>query len=349
MWALRRVASNRDLMAHVFIIAEAGVNHNGSLALALQLVEAAKASGADAVKFQTFRANRLATRSAHKAAYQERTTANTESQFEMLQRLELGADAHERLIEHCKRVGIQFLSSPFDAESADLLATMGIASFKVPSGEITNLPFLEHVGRKGRPVILSTGMSTLGEVEEAVHVLQLAGAPQVTLLHCVTEYPAPYAEVNLRAMHTLKCAFGLPVGYSDHTPGIAIAIAAAALGAEVIEKHITLDRLLPGPDHAASLEPAELREMIESIRQVEAALGTGIKSPAPCELSSLSVARKSVVTARALPAGHRLAAGDLVIKRPGNGLAPKLLPTLIGRTLGVGLAEDELIRWEHLI
>lgn len=335
-------------MPHVFIIAEAGVNHNGSLDLALQLVDAAKASGADAVKFQTFRADMLATRSAHKAPYQERTTASSESQFEMLQRLELDAAAHQRLIEHSREIGIQFLSSPFDAQSADLLATMDVPLFKVPSGEITNLPFLQHVARKGRPVILSTGMSTLGEVEEAVHVLQDAGASQLTLLHCVTEYPAPYAEVNLRAMQTLKRAFGLPVGYSDHTPGIDIAIAAVALGAEVIEKHFTLDRSLPGPDHAASLEPGELQQMVAAIRHVEVALGTGIKAPAPCELPNLSVARKSVVAARSLPAGHQIATGDVDVKRPGNGLAPKFLPALIGRTLRVSLAKDEVISWNHL-
>jgi N-acetylneuraminate synthase len=335
-------------MANVFIIAEAGVNHNGSLDLALRLVDAAKASGADAVKFQTFRAELLVTRSAHKAPYQGRTTATTESQFEMLRRLELDAAAHRRLIDHCQDVGIQFLSSPFDIESADLLAAMNVPLYKVPSGEITNLPFLQHLARKGRPLILSTGMSTLGEVEEAVRVLQSAGAPQVTLLHCVTEYPAPYAEVNLRAMQTLKVAFGLPVGYSDHAPGIFIGIAAVALGAEVIEKHFTLDRSLPGPDHAASLEPAELQQMVAAIRQVESALGTGIKAPAPCELPNLPVARKSVVAARSLPAGHQLAATDLDIKRPGNGLAPKFLPALIGRTLGKAVVRDELIVWNHL-
>jgi N,N'-diacetyllegionaminate synthase len=336
-------------MPPVFIIAEAGVNHNGSLDLALRLVDAAKACGADAVKFQTFRADLLATRSAHKAPYQERTTAHAESQFEMLQRLELDALAHKRLIEHCRQIGIQFLSSPFDAQSADLLATMDVPLYKVPSGEITNLPFLQHLARKGRPLILSTGMSTLGEVEEAVNILQAAGASKLTLLHCVTEYPAPYAEVNLRAMHTLKSAFGLPVGYSDHTPGIDIAIAAVALGAEVIEKHLTLDRSLPGPDHAASLEPSELQQMVVAIRHVEAAVGTGIKAPAPCELPNLSVARKSVVAARLLPAGHQLRIGDLDIKRPGNGLAPKLLPELIGRTLRAGLAKDEIISWDHLV
>jgi N-acetylneuraminate synthase len=335
-------------MPHAFIIAEAGVNHNGSLDLALRLVDAAKASGADAVKFQTFRADLLATRSARKAPYQERTTANAESQFEMLQRLELDAAAHQCLIDHCRQIGIQFLSSPFDTKSADLLAAMDVPLYKVPSGEITNLPFLQHLAGKGRPLILSTGMSTLGEVEEAVHVLQASGATQLTLLHCVTEYPAPYAEVNLRAMQTLKAAFGLPVGYSDHTPGIDIAIAAVALGAEVIEKHFTLDRSLPGPDHAASLEPVELRQMVLSIRHVEVALGTGIKAPAPCELPNLPIARKSVVAARSLPAGHQLAVGDLDIKRPGNGIAPKLLPALLGRTLRASVAKDEIINWNHL-
>jgi N-acetylneuraminate synthase len=335
-------------MSHVYIIAEAGVNHNGSLDLAFKLIEAAKDCGADAVKFQSFRADLLATRSAHKAAYQERTTQKSESQFDMLKRLELDAEAHQKLIAHCKQTGIEFLSSPFDEASADLLDTFGIASFKVPSGEITNLPFLEHIGRKRRPVILSTGMSTLGDVEDAVRVLRSAGVSQLTLLHCVTEYPAPYAEVNLRAMNTLKCAFNLPVGYSDHTPGIDISIAAAALGAEVIEKHLTLDRSLPGPDHAASLEPAELKEMIASIRRVEQALGTGIKAPTACEIPNISVARKSVVAARTLPAGHQLTAKDLTIKRPGNGLAPKLLPELVGRTLKTALEQDQLVRWEYL-
>jgi len=335
-------------MPQIFIIAEAGVNHNGSVDLALELIDSAKASGADAVKFQTFRADKLATRSAHKAAYQERTTASEESQFEMLERLELDTETHKRLIEHCCQVGIQFLSSPFDAESADLLAKMDIPLFKIPSGEITNLPFLDHVARKGRPIILSTGMSTLGEIEEALTVLRAAGNRQITLLHCVTEYPAPYAEVNLRAMNTLKAAFGLPVGYSDHTPGIEIPIAAAALGAAVIEKHFTVDRSLAGPDHAASLEPNELGQMVTAIRHVEAALGDGIKAPARCELPNISVARKSVVAARSLIAGQRLTSDDLDIKRPGNGIAPRLKPMLIGRTLSSGVEKDEVLRWDHL-
>lgn len=335
-------------MPRVFIIAEAGVNHNGSLPLALQLVDAAKASGADAVKFQTFRADLLATGTAQKATYQKRTTASMESQLQMLRRLELDMEAHHRILEHCQQIGIQFLSSPFDMESADLLEKLNVALYKIPSGEITNLPFLQHLARKGRPLILSTGMSTLGEVEEAVNVLRAAGASQITLLHCVTEYPAPYAEVNLRAMQTLKSAFGLPVGYSDHTPGIDIAVAAVALGAEVIEKHFTLDRSMPGPDHAASLEPIELQQMVAGIRHVEAALGTGIKAPAPCELPNLPIARKSVVAARSLPSGHQLTPGDLDIKRPGSGLAPKLIPALVGRTLRADLVEDELIDWSHL-
>jgi N,N'-diacetyllegionaminate synthase len=335
-------------MAHVFIIAEAGVNHNGSLDLALQLVDAAKASGANAVKFQTFRADQLATRGAHKAAYQERTTAESETQFEMLQRLELGAVAHRRIIEHCRESGIQFLSSPFDIQSVDLLDSLNVSLYKVPSGEITNLPFLRHVAEKGKPIILSTGMSTLGEVEEAIQVLRDAGAKQLTLLHCVTEYPAPYGEVNLRAMQTLKLAFGLPVGYSDHTSGIEISIAATALGAEMIEKHFTLDRSLPGPDHAASLEPEELKDMVTAIRNVEAALGSGIKEPAPCELPNISVARKSIVAAKSLPAGHRLEAEDLEIKRPGDGLPSKFLPALLGRTLRAGIDRDAVIRWDHL-
>lgn len=335
-------------MSRVFIIAEAGVNHNGSLDMALQLVDAAKQSGADAVKFQSFKADQLATRSAHKAAYQERTTSQAESQFDMLKRLELDRAAHERILRHCEDRGIQFLSSPFDLPSIDLLAEMNLPVYKVPSGELTNEPYLRKIGAKGKPVILSTGMATLGEVEEAINTLRAAGAGQLTLLHCVTEYPAPYAEVNLRAMHTLKLAFGLPVGYSDHTPGIEVSIAAAALGAEMIEKHFTLDRSLPGPDHAASLEPGELKAMVTAIRNVEAALGTGIKAPAPCEIPNISVARKSLVAARSLPAGHKLQEQDLNIKRPGNGLAPKLMPALVGRTLRVAVERDALIRWDDL-
>ena len=335
-------------MSQVFIIAEAGVNHNGSLDLALQLIDAAKEAGADAVKFQTFRAQSLAAASAHKAAYQERTTSSSESQLEMLKRLELDESAHRTLIEHCHATGIQFLSSPFDLESADLLAQMDLPLFKIPSGEITNIPYLKLIASKGKPIILSTGMSTLGEVEDALETLRQAGAHDITLLHCVTEYPAPFNEINLRAMATLQTAFRVPVGYSDHTPGIEISIAAVALGAMVIEKHFTLDRNLPGPDHAASLEPAELKQMVSSIRHVEAALGDGIKTPAKCEIPNISVARKSIVAARDLPAGHRVEAGDLAIKRPGNGIPPRQQPDLLGRTLRSDVLKDEILRWDHL-
>ena len=335
-------------MPKSLIIAEAGVNHNGSLDLAFQLIDAAKSAGADAVKFQTFRADALAARSAHKAAYQGRTTSRDESQLEMLRRLELDETAHRRLIAYCESVDIRFLSSPFDHESVDLLAAMNLPIFKVPSGEITNHPFLRHVASKSKPIILSTGMCTLDEVKEAVGVLRGAGASDLTVLHCVTEYPTPYGQVNLRAMLTLKEALGLPVGYSDHTPGIEIPVAAVALGAVVIEKHFTLDRSLPGPDHAASLEPDKLAQMVTSIRHVEESLGDGVKAPAPCEIPNISVARKSVVAARAMSAGHTLQESDLAIKRPGNGLAPKTLPDLVGRTLRVAIGEDELVRWDQL-
>jgi len=335
-------------MPKVYVIAEAGVNHNGSLEIALKLVQAAKASGADAVKFQTFRADLLATASAHKAAYQERTTSATETQFQMLQRLELSPEAHRLIIEECRRVGIQFLSSPFDIESADLLEQLNVPVYKIPSGEITNLPYIRHIAQKGKPVILSTGMSTLGEVEEALTSFREFGASDITLLHCVTEYPAPFKEINLRAMQTMRTAFGLPVGYSDHSPGTEIALAAVALGATVIEKHFTLDRTLPGPDHAASLEPSELRQMITSIRHVEAALGDGIKMPAKCEIANISAARKSLVASRPLSAGHRLKVEDLAIKRPGTGILPRQQQDLVGRVLCCDVQKDELLRWDHL-
>lgn len=336
-------------MSGVFVIAEAGVNHNGSIDLAIELIEAARTAGADAVKFQTFRADQLAARAAIKAPYQERTTSSGESQFAMLRRLELDAAAHRHLLTHCRETGIQFLSSPFDEGSADLLESMDVALYKIPSGEITNLPFLKHLAAKRRPLILSTGMSTLGEVEEAVTTIREGGNPPLTLLHCVTEYPAPYGEINLRAMETLRTAFGLPVGYSDHTPGMEISVAAVALGARVIEKHLTLSRTLPGPDHHASLEPAEFAAMITAIRHTEAALGNGIKAPAVCEIPNRPVARKSLVAARELPAGHMLSAGDLLVRRPGCGLAPKYLPALLGRTLRRAVAEEELINWDHLV
>ncbi len=313
-----------------FLIAEAGVNHNGDLELARRLVDAAADAGANAVKFQTFSADRLATAAAPQADYQRRNTGIEESQYSMLKRLELSEEAHRELLRHCQRRGILFLSSPFDEESADFLETLGLPAFKIPSGEITNTPFLAHIARKGKPIILSTGMSTLDEVRVAVETIRRAGDPPLALLHCVSNYPAAPEDINLRAMATLHEAFCVPVGYSDHTDGVEIALAAVALGACIIEKHFTLDRNLPGPDHKASLEPAELTSLAAAIRRVEAALGDGVKRPAKCEADAARVARKSLVAARDLSAGSVLRREDLAIRRPGTGLPPSALARVVG-------------------
>lgn len=334
----------------VFVIAEAGVNHNGDRRLAERLVDAAKAAGADAVKFQTFKAENIASRAATLAAYQK-PAAKGSSQLEMLKRLELSEADHRALLARCRRAGIQFLSTPFDVESADLLARLGLKVFKLPSGELTNKGLLEHVARLRRPIILSTGMSTLAEVRAAVGWIRRAGGARrapLTLLHCVTEYPAPAGEVNLRAMDTLRKAFGLPVGYSDHTMGIEVSVAAVARGAEVIEKHFTLDRGLPGPDHKASLEPAEFKALVSAVRTVSAALGDGVKRPAPCERKNMAVARKSLVAARDLPRGARLAAADVLVKRPGTGIPPAGLAKALGRALVRAVRRDEVLTWKHL-
>ena len=315
----------------VFVIAEAGVNHNGDLKLARALIDVAVEASADAVKFQTFRADRLATPDAPKAEYQLRTTGNEESQFEMLRRLELSADAHRELQSYCEERGIIFLSTPFDEEAVDLLDELGVPAFKISSGDLTNSPLLEHVARKGKPVILSTGMSELSELIEAVSVLNTAGCETPILLHCVSNYPADPAEANLRAMQTMRSAFDVPVGFSDHTEGIDISLAAVALGACVIEKHFTLDRTLPGPDHRASLEPAELRELVRSIRRVETALGSGRKVPTATEVETAKVARRSLVAARDIPAGTILEREMVVMRRPGTGMLPAMLDKLLGR------------------
>jgi len=315
----------------VFVIAEAGVNHNGDLKLARALIDVAVEASADAVKFQTFRADRLATPDAPKAEYQLRTTGNEESQFEMLRRLELSADAHRELQSYCEERGMIFLSTPFDEEAVDLLDELGVPAFKISSGDLTNSPLLEHVARKGKPVILSTGMSELSELIEAVSVLNTAGCETPILLHCVSNYPADPAEANLRAMQTMRSAFDVPVGFSDHTEGIDISLAAVALGACVIEKHFTLDRTLPGPDHRASLEPAELRELVRSIRRVETALGSGRKVPTATEVETAKVARRSLVAARDIPAGTILEREMVVMRRPGTGMLPAMLDTLLGR------------------
>jgi N-acetylneuraminate synthase/N,N'-diacetyllegionaminate synthase len=334
--------------ALVFIVAEAGVNHNGDPALARRLVDAAAECGADAVKFQTFTVDALLTREAPKAGYQIETTGAEESQREMLARLELGADRLAELRDRAAKHGLIFFSAPFDEASADALEALDVALYKVPSGEITNLPLLRHVAAKGRPVILSTGMATLEEVEQAVAAIRAAGDPPLALLHCLSAYPAPVEEVNLRAMDSLASRFGCPVGFSDHTLGIDVAVAAAARGAAIIEKHLTLDKTLPGPDHRASLDVAEFSAMVRAIRSVESALGDGIKRPMPSEADTRRVARKSLVAARALKAGERVAAGDLASKRPGTGISPAELSRVLGLRLTRDVAADEVIPWEAL-
>jgi len=327
------------------IIAEAGVNHNGDLALARQLIDVAADAGADLVKFQTFSADRLVTTYASKADYQTKTSDAGESQHAMIHRLELTRDMHEALIAHCRSRGIQFFSTGFDPESIDLLVELGLDRFKVPSGEITNLPYLRHVGRYGKPVILSTGMATLGEIEAAIDVIEQAGTPRasITVMHCTTEYPTPMAEVNLRAMQSIHAAFGIAVGYSDHTSGVEVAIAAVAMGASVIEKHFTLDRSLPGPDHKASLEPEELKAMVAAIRNIEIALGDGIKRLTQSEAKNKPIARKSLVASRAIKAGEIFSAQNITTKRPGTGISPMRWDEVMGRTAPRDFVADELI------
>jgi len=331
-----------------FIIAEAGVNHNGRLDLARRLVKKAKQAGADAVKFQTFKAEQLVTLSAPKAEYQQHNAGSVESQFEMLRRLELSPKAHRAVLALCGSSGILFLSSPFDEQSADFLDSLGVAAFKIPSGEITNLPFLVHVACMGKPMIISTGMATLGEVETAVNAVWKAGNHDVILLHCVSNYPADPADINLRAMQTLETAFGIPVGFSDHTPGVEVSLAAVALGACVVEKHFTLDRALPGPDHQSSLEPGELASLVHGIRLVEAALGHGRKEPAASEANTASVARKSLVAACDIPAGATLTETMIAIKRPGTGLPPAMRQYLIGRVARTMISAGTLLTLDVL-
>ncbi|MEW5847183.1 MAG: N-acetylneuraminate synthase [Myxococcota bacterium] len=331
------------------VIAEAGVNHNGDEARAMEMVRVAAAAGADAVKFQTFKTSALVTASARKAAYQVANTGSDDGQKDMLAQLELPREAYARLKAEAERLGIIFLSTPFESESAKLLNDLGVHAFKLPSGEITNHPFLQEVAAMGRPMILSSGMATLEEVEAAVDAVRAAGASSVAMLHCVSSYPAPVEHTNLRAMDSLSDALGIPVGLSDHSMGIDVAIAAVARGGSIIEKHFTLSRSLPGPDHAASLEPGELREMIASIRRVEAALGDGIKRPTPQELDTAIAARKSLVAARALPAGHVLTTGDIAIKRPGSGISPARLREVLGRGLARSVEEDAVLAWSDLV
>lgn len=330
----------------VYIIAEAGVNHNGSFALAKRLALAAKKAGADAVKFQTFKAELLASPSARKAGYQVRTTGKDDSQLAMLRKLELGREAHLKLKVYCRALGIDFLSSPFDLPSADFLLGLGLRFMKIPSGEITNLPLLRKLGASGKPVILSTGMATLAEVGAALKALCAAGARKkdLFLLHCNTEYPTPMRDVNLRAMAAMGKKFGLRYGYSDHTQGIAVPVAAAALGAQMLEKHLTLDNRMKGPDHRASLEPAGFAAMVAGVRAVEEALGDGAKRPTPSERRNAPVARKSLTAAAPIKKGERFTDTNLAAMRPGGGLSPMLWDRVIGRRARRAFAPGEKIK-----
>lgn len=332
------------------IIAEAGVNHNGDLTLAKKLIDKAVDAGVDYVKFQTFKAENIVSKKAEKSKYQTKNTGSDESQFNMIKKLELDKEKHLILIDYCKSKGIKFLSTAFDLNSIDLLLELGIRLFKIPSGEITNLPYLEKIGSLGYPIILSTGMSTLEEIRSALNVLRRSGAhlEDITVLHCNTEYPTPMTDVNLNAMLTIGQEFSVKIGYSDHTLGIEVPIAAVALGAVCIEKHFTLDRNLPGPDHKASLEPNELIEMVKCVRNIEKALGSGVKKPSASEKKNILIARKSIHTSKSLAQGHNLTYEDLVMKRPGTGISPMLIESILGKTILVAMQEEHQISISEL-
>lgn len=331
----------------ILIIAEAGVNHNGSFELAKQLVDAADSAGADFIKFQTFKANKIVSKSAKKADYQERNTSDgDDSQYNMLKKLEMPDDWHIKLIEYAEKQGIKFLSTGFDEESVDFLDKLGSPLFKIPSGEITNKPYLKHIAQKRKPVILSTGMANMDEIKAAVDVLLKNGVAKsmITVLHCNTEYPTPMEDVNLKAMLSIQDELGVKVGYSDHTQGIEVPIAATALGATVIEKHFTLDRNLPGPDHKASLEPNELKAMVSAIRNVELAIsGNGKKEPSKSESKNMEVARKSIVAAQPIRKGEEFTEKNLTVKRPGNGISPMLWDDVVGKKAAKNFDADDLI------
>ena len=328
---------------HVYIIAEAGVNHNGDLKLAKKLINVAAEAGADAVKFQTFVPENLVSRYAEKAGYQKETTDNTESQLEMLRKLVLKKEWHQVLIDYAETRGIQFISTPFDFESIDFLAGLDLPFYKIPSGEITNLPYLEKVGGIGKPVILSTGMSTLEEVSEALDILRANGCTKVSVLHCNSQYPTPYEDVNLAVMDSLRKELGVEVGYSDHTLGIEVSIAAAAMGATIIEKHFTLDKSMDGPDHRASLEPEELSAMVRAIRNIERAIGSTDKRVTESEQGNKIVARKSIVAKREIRKGEIFSDLNITVKRPGTGISPMRWHEVIGKTAIHDFKEDELI------
>ncbi len=329
----------------VYIIAEAGVNHNGSLQLAKRMIDVAVDAGVDAVKFQTFKTENLVSKKAKKADYQKQTTALSESQFEMIKKLELDINTHHELISYCKKKEIKFLSTPFDHDSIDMLTSLGLDIFKIPSGEITNLPYLQHIGSLNKKVILSTGMADMGEIEDALDILINAGTKQknITILHANTEYPTPMEDVNLKAMQTIGNTFKTKYGYSDHTLGIEIPIAAVAMGATIIEKHFTLDRTMDGPDHKASLEPVELKAMVSAIRNIEKALGDGIKKASPSESKNKEIARKSIVAKQIIKKGDILNKENITVKRPGNGISPMRWNEIIGRTSNSDFNVDDLI------
>ena len=329
-----------------FIIAEAGVNHNGSVETAMKMVDVAVAAEADAVKFQTFKAEKIIAVDAPKARYQKETTGSAESQLEMVKKLELDGPAHERLIRYCRDEGILFLSSPFDLDSIDVLDRLGMQIFKIPSGEITNLPYLRKIGALKKELIMSTGMSDLGEIEDALMVLAKAGTvpEDIVVLHCNTEYPTPFEDVNLSAMSTIRAAFpGIQVGYSDHTPGIEAPVAAVALGASVIEKHFTLDRNMEGPDHRASLEPDQLKSMVSAIRNIEKAIGNGVKEPSLSEQKNKEIVRKSIVASRDIKKGEIFSVENISVKRPGTGINPMHWDEVLGKTATRDFKNDEKI------
>lgn len=332
-------------MEKVFIIAEAGVNHNGDMTLAKQLIDGAVAAGVDAVKFQTFKAEKLVTKSAAKANYQKETTDQEETQYEMLKKLELSEAMHVELIKYCEERKIQFISAPFDMESIELLQRLGMETFKIPSGEITNLPYLRAIGKLKKKVILSTGMSEIEEIKQAIYALKAEGTEDITVLHCNTQYPTPMEDVNLKAMQTIQKELNIKVGYSDHTLGIEVPIAAVAMGACVIEKHFTLDKNMPGPDHKASLDCEELAQMVRSIRNIEKALGRSEKKLTPSESKNINIARKSIVAAADIKKGERYTEENLTTKRPGSGISPMKWDEVIGQLANKDYKKDELITW----
>jgi N,N'-diacetyllegionaminate synthase len=331
------------MKSNVFIIAEAGVNHNGSIENAKRLIEKAKESGADAVKFQTFKAEKVMSRYAEKAEYQKQSTGADETQLDMVKKLELSFDEFNMLKNYCDKVGIRFMSTPFDHDSIEFLDKLGMEIWKIPSGEITNLPYLIRIAQLKKPVILSTGMSTMEDINNAIVVLKENGVGELTVLHCTTEYPTPFSDVNLKAMLSIKEKFNVNVGYSDHTKGIEVPIAASALGALVIEKHFTLDNTMEGPDHKASLEPDELKKMVDSIRHIELALGSGVKEPAKSEIKNIKIARKSIIAKKGIKAGEAFTEENLTVKRPGNGISPMKWFEVIGEIAVRDFEEDELI------